>query len=379
VNRKDRHKLSWGPRFEWGVRLFRRWVRPLLAVALFGMSLPPVQAREPSTAGTTDPVARDVLRTLLATPLGRALPPLPYKVTELQTYVPNALSNPNGQVYVTLGTTLVLGDQRGLWAGLLSHELGHVLLHHPDSLPGFEHELQQAYLQAYSQGAGSASTPGRRAAWLVAELGRHGRHEEEHEADIIGLMLMAQAGYHPQFFQILGRDFNFYLNTSRVTSFFVAHPDWGSRQKRLLQVYDVALAIFDSRWPDIARSPGGKLPALGSIGNIEASQDTAAKGLLFRVPFRLSNPDHKPVRAALTLLENNKRVPSALPEYRSADGFLVVNSDLSSSISGADEIVLRLPLAAIGTRTRKLKAVVFLATGNQPIAIAQLTVRLPGE
>ena len=345
----------------------------LFAVSLKGLP------RSPVGTAPVDPLTQDVLHTLVSTPLGRTLPPLAYQVAQAQTYMPNAFSYPNGQLYVTLGTSLVLGKQRGLWAGLLSHELGHVLLHHPEYLPAFEREMQNAYHQAnlHANDPPQATAPAAKptAAWLTAELNRRGRHEEEFEADIIGLMLMAEAGYHPQFFLILGRDLNFYIRSSRMTSFLVRHPDWGSRERRLLEVYDAALAMFNSRWPDIAQSPGGKLPALGSIGKVMVRSEGSS--LVFRVPFRLANPDRKPVRVALALLEDKKRVPATLPEYRSADGFLVVNSTLPDSTSGAGDVDLRLPLAAIGTRTRKLKAVVFLATEESPIAESQLTLTLP--
>jgi hypothetical protein len=342
--------------------------------------------RGPGTTAPTDSLPQEVLHSLLSTPLGKTLPALPYTVTQVQTYVPNAFSYGNGQLNVTLGTYLVLGKQRGLWAGLLGHELGHALLRNPECLSAFEREVQRAYLQAHPQvHDGSAATgvvskpsvsrPG--AAWLLDELNRHGRREQEHEADIIGLMLMAEAGYHPQFFLALGREFNFYLSTAKVTSFFAGHPDWGSRQRRLMEVYDAALSIFASRWPDVAQSPGGKLPALGSIGKVVATTDPVSKSLNFRVPVRLENPDNKPIRVAITLLDNNKRVASALDQFRSADGFLVVNTDLPSSNRFANEITIRLPFAAILTQSQKLKAAIYLATGDEPIAESRLTVELP--
>jgi Peptidase family M48 len=339
----------------------------------------------PENVTSAESLPQEVLHSLLSTPLGKTLPALPYSINQVQTYAPNAFSSPNGQMSVTLGTYLVLGKQRGLWAGLLGHELGHALLHNPQCLVAFEREMQQAYLQARPQiqdgtRAQSKSQPaasGAGMAWLLDELNRHGRHEQEYEADIIGLMLMAEAGYHPQFFLALGRDFNFYLGSAKVTSFFAAHPNWGNRQKRLMEVYDTALNIFQSRWPDVAQSPGGKLPALGSIGKVAVAFNPAEKALIFRVPMRLENPDSKPIRIAITLLDNNKRVPSALAEYRSADGFLVVNSDLPSSARFADEVTIRLPVAAVATQDRRLRAAIYLATGDEPIAESRLTLDVP--
>jgi hypothetical protein len=342
--------------------------------------------RGPGTTAPGDSLPQEVLHSLLSTPLGKTLPVLPYTVTQVQTYAPNAFSYGNGQLNVTLGTYLVLGKQRGLWAGLLGHELGHALLRNPECLSAFEREVQRAYLQARPQMRDGSVTrgvvskppvsrPG--AAWLLDELNRHGRREQEHEADIIGLMLMAEAGYHPRFFLALGRDFNFYLGTAKVTSFFAGHPDWGSRQRRLMEVYDAALSIFESRWPDVAQSPGGKLPALGSIGKVIATTDPVSKSLNFRVPVRLENPDNKPIRVAITLLDNNKRVGSALDRYRSADGFLVLNADVPRSSRFANEITIGLPFAAILTQSRKLKAAIYLATEDEPIAESRLTVELP--
>jgi hypothetical protein len=328
----------------------------------------------------------EVLHSLLRTPLGKTLPALPYSITKVQTYVPNAFSHGDGQLYVTAGTYLVLGKQRGLWAGLLGHELGHMLLHNPESLSAFERELRKDCEQArrlphdYASAGETAAPPSRpapAAIRFIDELNRHGRHEPEYQADVIGLMLMAEAGYHPMFFLALGRDFNFYLGAAKVTSFFAAHPDWGSRQKRLMEVYDSALSIFDSLWPEVAQSPGGKLPALGSIGKVIVALDPADKTLWFRVPVRLENPANKPIRVAVTLFDNNKRVPSALDQYRSADGFLVANTDIPSSPRFADEVTIRIPLKAIAAEDRRLRAAIYLATGDEPIAETRLSVELP--
>src|ERR1700719_3088279 len=119
---RDSHGNVAGPsagptRRLWLVLILRPGVRHTTLGMLILCSL--AYGRFPGTTAAADSLPLEVLHSLLSTPLGKTLPALPYTVTQVPTYVPNAFSYGNGQLNVTLGTYLVLGKQRGLWAGLL--------------------------------------------------------------------------------------------------------------------------------------------------------------------------------------------------------------------------------------------------------------------
>src|SRR5207249_11754828 len=95
-------------------------------------------------------------------------------------------------------------------------------------------------------------------------------------------------------------------------------------------------AIFDSRWPDPARSPGGPPPPLGNIGPVTARLTADERSLALRVPVSVRNAADKPVRVEVVFfekggfdkggLDKGRPVKTSVPEYRSADGSLVLNA-----------------------------------------------------
>ena len=111
----------------------------------------------------------------------------------------NAYSSPDGTVYVESGLARLAGTSAGLWAAILSHEIAHVVRR-----DWARRDLYQKYLEHGGGAAmvlGDPSLPS--ASWensekASAEMGRFGR-QMELEADREGLMMMAHAGYHPDF------------------------------------------------------------------------------------------------------------------------------------------------------------------------------------
>jgi hypothetical protein len=82
-------------------------------------------------------------------------------------------------------------------------------------------------------------------------------------ADRVGLLMMAQAGYHPDFALALYGYLERRLGDRlRIGELFSDHPRWRSREERDLRARGAALAIFHSRWQDAAQSPGGLPPEL---------------------------------------------------------------------------------------------------------------------
>jgi beta-barrel assembly-enhancing protease len=120
----------------------------------------------------------------------------PFKFHTLaDTRTVNAFALPGGQVFITMALLSRL-ETEGQLAGVLGHEVGHVLARH-----SAEHiakdQLTQGLTGAFAMGAGSMS-----AAQIGQVIGqmtmmKYGR-DDELEADTLGLRLMAEAGYDPR-------------------------------------------------------------------------------------------------------------------------------------------------------------------------------------
>jgi len=111
----------------------------------------------------------------------------------------NAFALPGGQVFITYGLLTKLEDEAQL-AGVLGHEIGHVVNRH-----GAEHMATGQLGQLLTMAAGVAATDeqgrGQRAAMVAAMINqmvqlKYSRGDEL-EADRVGMDYMAQAGYDP--------------------------------------------------------------------------------------------------------------------------------------------------------------------------------------
>lgn len=111
----------------------------------------------------------------------------------------NAFALPGGQVFITRALLGRLDDEAEL-AGVLGHEIGHVIGRH-----AAEHmatgQLGQSLVAAVAVGASDDRGGGRQAAMAASLVNgmfqlRYGR-DDETEADSLGLRFMAEAGYDP--------------------------------------------------------------------------------------------------------------------------------------------------------------------------------------
>lgn len=114
----------------------------------------------------------------------------------------NAFALPGGQIFITVGLLDKLQNEAQL-AGVLAHEIGHVIQRHSAQQMA-KGELGQILVMATGVGASSLEHPDRaRAAAAVASIInqvtqlRYSR-KDELEADKWGLELMSQAGYNPE-------------------------------------------------------------------------------------------------------------------------------------------------------------------------------------
>jgi len=200
----------------------------------------------------------------------------------------NAYSSPDGAVFVESGLARLAGPSSGLWAAILSHEIAHVLRRDWARRYLYEKHLEN------SGGAGIAlgdpSLPS--ADWQDAEkasadLGRFGR-EMELEADREGLMMMARAGYHPDFVPALHHLLHAHGVGTNQASIYAMHPCWEERDHDLNHAYVAASIEFARRWPEWYASPGGNPPVL-VFAEEPTVKRTAGKEWQIQIPMRCRN------------------------------------------------------------------------------------------
>lgn len=174
----------------------------------------------------------------------------------------NAYSSPDGTIYVESGLADLADQSAGLWAAILSHEIVHVV--HRDWARRY---LYQKSLESGSGAVITLGDPGLpSASWTDSEkasakLGGFCRQLEV-DADREGLMLMARAGYHPDFVPALHHLLHAHNSGTAPASVNAMHPCWEQRDKELLQAYVAASIEFEHRWTEWYASPGGNPPVL---------------------------------------------------------------------------------------------------------------------
>jgi predicted Zn-dependent protease len=148
----------------------------------------------------------------------------------------NAFALPGGKVAVYTGLFPIAQDTGGL-ATVMGHEVAHVLAHH-----AAERMSQGMLFQVFGTGLAVAlgsQTPATRNAIMQAfGLGAQVgvilpfSREQEAEADHIGLILMAQAGYDPHAALGLWKRFES-TGKGAPPEFLSTHPSYGTREKNI--------------------------------------------------------------------------------------------------------------------------------------------------
>lgn len=329
-----------------------------------------------------NPVAESVLRELVSSPLGRTLPALHWQVVISPNRHINAYSDGSGAIYVTGGLAYILANDRGLWAAVLGHEVGHAVIRPEDAayLPGFERALDRL------DRAGGADPPPAASVLRIAVPGGalsslKLAREREFEADRASLLLMAAAGFHPDYAIAFDRRIQFFLGDHpSYDEFLLGHPRWEEREEANTKTEPVALAIFHARWPDAAQSPGGKAPPLGVIEAVESHADPEGE-LDLRIPVRFRNAAGAGLRVSVNFLDEGQIVHTGVARYRGPGGMLAVGQFLPDEPAGSAVLTFQIPRAAFGTRHQRLKAVAFLMAGDATLGvyIQPVTLREAGQ
>lgn len=200
----------------------------------------------------------------------------------------NAYSSPDGTVYVESGLARLAGPNTGLWAAILSHEMAHIV----------RRDWARRYLyQKYLENGGGAgivlgdpSLPS--ASWQTSEkasadMGRFGR-QMELEADREGLMMIAHAGYHPDFVPALHHLLHARGMGANNASLYAMHPCWEERDRELNRAYVAASIEFARRWPEWYASPGGNPPVL-VFAEEPTVRKTGGREWQIQIPMRCQN------------------------------------------------------------------------------------------
>lgn len=143
----------------------------------------------------------------------------------------NAFALPGGQIFITRALYNKL-ETEGQLAGVLGHEIGHVIERH-----GAEHMAKQQLSQGIVGGVAAASDNPQAAAAMASAVAnmlnmKYGR-QDELESDAWGVRILVQSGYDPNAMIGVMRILRDAAGGARQPEFMSTHPDPGNRIERI--------------------------------------------------------------------------------------------------------------------------------------------------
>jgi predicted Zn-dependent protease len=145
----------------------------------------------------------------------------------------NAFALPGGPVFITRGLLEKFENEAQL-AGVLSHEISHVIARH-----SAEHMAKSQLAQGLINAAGTAGSDGvgggsgsAQVAAMVAQMVqlKYGR-SDEHQADTLGVRLLAESGFDPRALLDVMRILAESRGPGGPPEFLSSHPDGGNREE----------------------------------------------------------------------------------------------------------------------------------------------------
>ncbi|MGH6619624.1 MAG: M48 family metallopeptidase [Alphaproteobacteria bacterium] len=169
-------------------------------------------------------------------------PDLPWEFNVIQDDTPNAFALPGGKVGVHTGLFKVAQNDDQL-ATVMAHEVGHAIARH-----SAERVSQQMALELGLAGLGMAGS-GAQLAQLAGSAATLGvvlpfSRKQEAEADHIGVIMMAKAGYDPRAAVTLWQNFG-KLGGERAPEFLSTHPAPASRIQEIQALMPEAMAVYE--------------------------------------------------------------------------------------------------------------------------------------
>lgn len=157
---------------------------------------------------------------------------------------PNAFCLPGGKIGVYTGIFDYASNDAEL-AAVVGHEIGHAIARHAGE------RISQAKLQMVGQRVlASTVTKGRDAAMLAYGLASQlgvtlpYSRQHEYEADFLGLVFMAKAGYDPKYALLFWEKFSKLSKTGAIGEYFSTHPISAKRLERMRQNMPKALEFY---------------------------------------------------------------------------------------------------------------------------------------
>lgn len=156
----------------------------------------------------------------------------------------NAFALPGGQIFITAALLKKLQNEAQL-AGVLGHEVGHVIGRHSAEQMA-KARLTQGLVGAAGVAGSGDYSGGQTAAMIANMVGsmvnmRFGR-EDELESDSLGLGYMLQAGYDPRALKDVMEILAASRSGSAQPEFLSTHPDPGNRSQRIEEAINKAFA-----------------------------------------------------------------------------------------------------------------------------------------
>lgn len=142
----------------------------------------------------------------------------------------NAFALPGGPIFITEGLLRLLRSEAEV-AGVLGHEIGHVIARHSAERLA-KQQLTQGLIGAVAVGSGDYNAT--QMAQIVGSMinMKYGR-DDEIESDILGVRIVLEAGYDPRamlrVMEVLAKA----SSGSRQPEFLSTHPDPGNRAQRI--------------------------------------------------------------------------------------------------------------------------------------------------
>ncbi len=177
----------------------------------------------------------------------------------------NAFALPGGQIFITRGLLGHLENEAQL-AGVLAHEVGHVVARHSAAQIS-KSQLAQGLVGAAGIAGSDDYSSGQHTAQVAAVVAqmmqlRYGRHDET-QADTMGVRMMAAAGYDPRAMIDVMRILESASGGSGQPEFMSTHPDPGNRRQ-------VIAAAIQREFPN-------GIPASLGLGATFTSEENSAE------------------------------------------------------------------------------------------------------
>ena len=169
-----------------------------------------------------------------------------WEVVVFEDKSPNAFALPGNKIGIHTGM-LTLVDNQDQLAAVIGHEVGHVLAKHSNERASQEMAVNSGMALIQAIGA-PQSALGQTAFGLLGVGAEYGilmpySREQESEADIIGVDLMAKAGFDPQQSVTLWQKMEQASQGQQPIEFMSTHPAHATRIQNLQQHMPQAMAL----------------------------------------------------------------------------------------------------------------------------------------